>query len=388
MQLAEYENINVELEIKDRVFLEKNHSKHIVVKSISEKEVNLKAKSFVGKIVLPSKKEIIIQPKIKINNLLYIISYTYDIVDFKYVEKRKLTENDALIEIYITVFLNWLNHLFKKGLFKNYQNFKEELSGLRGKIMINESLIERNKLVCEYYDISFSNIENKIIKATLLLIISQRQLEKQERERALIFYRRLKDIASLQLSNSNFNLVNINRLNKHYKPIIELCDLIFTNLRLSDENGKLQFSSFMMNLNSIYEKFLLKALQKRLKTEHVDVTKSRKSNWADSNDNFLPQLEPDIYIKNKAIVDAKYYKSPFTKNDKFISGHISQLVLYLKAYNISKGFLVYPESEAGKIDSRNTMEDLCFTMFSIPLNKEISDLNNSLDILAQRIMEK
>ena len=30
-----------------------------------------------------SKHEIIVKPKIKINNLLYIISYTYDLVDFR-----------------------------------------------------------------------------------------------------------------------------------------------------------------------------------------------------------------------------------------------------------------------------------------------------------------
>jgi 5-methylcytosine-specific restriction enzyme subunit McrC len=385
MQISEFENIRVCLDMKDIVFLNQNHSKHLKVRQIGENEVELKAKSFVGKIALPSKKEIFIKPKIKINNLLYLISYTYDLVNFNYTEKRKLTENDALIEIYIIVLLNWIENLFKKGLYKNYQKFTQELSGIKGKIKLNESLTKRNKLICEYNDISFSNDENKIIKATLLLIISRKQIKKQERQRALIFFRMLKDISSIKLTKSVFKRININRLNNYYKPILELCELIYSNLRLTDEVENTLFSGYMVNMNTIYERFLLKALQKRMKNDHVD--KSRNREWAKASDNYLPQIEPDIYVKNKAIVDAKYYKSPFTNNDKFISGHIYQIITYMKAYKISKGFLVYPEPDSGqKIDSCYHIDNMNFNMFSIPLNKEISDIENALDILTNRIL--
>jgi 5-methylcytosine-specific restriction endonuclease McrBC regulatory subunit McrC len=51
-------------------------------------------------------------------------------------------------------------------------------------------------------------------------------------------------------------------------------------------------------------------------------------------------------------LDAKYYKSPLTNNEKFNSDHISQLILYPEAYNLYNGFLIYPETEKGKIDSK------------------------------------
>lgn len=385
MRLAEYEKIKVNLDKKDIAFLSQNHSKHLAIKIISENEVELKANCHVGKIVLPSKMEIDIKPKIKINNLLYMISYTYSLVNFSYSDKIMHSKNNALIDIYVIVLLNWIESLFKKGLFKNYQDFTQELTAIKGKILINESLTKRNKLVCEFHDISFSNEENRIIKATLLFIINKKGINEEERQKALIFYRMLKDVSKIQLTKSIFKSLNIFRLNSHYKPIIELCEIIYNNLRLTDERGEVLFSGYMINLNLIFEKFLLKALQKRMKREKVD--SSKKSNWAKSNDNFLPQIQPDIYVHNKAIIDAKYYKSPLTNNNKFISGHIYQIITYLKAYKISNGFLIYPEPETGKeFDSKYCLDDLCFNVVSIPLNKEIKDIENKLDSLVSQIL--
>lgn len=384
MQISEHANIKTILDLNDIVFLNKYHSKHLKVTQFNDREVELSANSYVGKILLPSRGEIYIKPKIKINNLLFIISYTYDLVSFKYTENKKLTQDDSLIEIYVIVLLNWLENLFKKGLFKSYKDFTEELTNLKGKIRINENLIRNNKLICEFHDISFSNIENQIIKATLFLILSQKEIAKEKRQRALSYYRMLHDISGIQLTNSSFKKINIHRLNNYYKPILELCELIFKNLRITDDMGNSVFSGFIVNMNSIYEKFLLKALHKRMTKEHV--SKSIINNWAKSNDNYLPQIELDILVKNKAIIDAKYYPTPFTKNGKYKSDHIYQILTYLKAYKMNKGFLVYPEPETGEVESTYYIDGMSFNIMSIPLNRDIKDIEKALDKLKDRIL--
>lgn len=386
IEIKEFEKIICTLDTRDIVFLNKYHSSHLSIKQINENEVELKASFYVGEIVLPSKQKIIVKPKIKINNLLYIISYTYDYVDFKYIEKQKITKNDALIDIYISVLLNWIENLLNKGLFKNYQSFTQELSSIKGKINLNKSLIKRDKVVCEFHDMSFSNIENKIIKATLSFIINQKYIEKNIRQRALKFFRLLKDVKIIQLTKSIFKKININRLNNYYKPILELCELIYNNLRLTDDRGKTLFSGYMLNMNKIFEKFLLKALQKRMKNHSVN--SSYKNNWTDfASDSNLPQIEPDILVKNKAIIDAKYYKSPLTSKGNYISGHIYQIITYLTAYKLSKGFLVYPEpANNQEFDSVYKIDNISFSILSIPLNKEISDIENALDNLVNKIL--
>lgn len=383
--LTEYESKKLELNWKDVVFLNKYHASHLSVKQLNETDITIKASSYVGKIVLPSKKEIIIKPKVKINNLLYMISYTYDLVDFRYTEKRKQTKSDSLIHIYIIVLLNWIDNLSKKGLYKNYQVFSEELSNIKGKIKLNESLTKRHKLVCEFDDMSFSNEENKIIKATLLFIINQKHIDREFRQRALIFYRLLQKVPKIKLTERSFKKININKLNYYYKPVIELCELIFNNLRLTDDRDNTLFSGYMVNMYNVFEKFLLKALQKRLKNDKVST--SFKNNWVDFvSDNNLPHIKLDILIEGKAIIDAKYYKTPFASTGNYISSHIYQMITYLKAYKLSKGFLVYPAADTEQIDSLYKIDNITFRIYTIPLNKEIADIEKALDNLERLIL--
>ena len=386
MQLYEYEKRNDYLDPEDVAFLNKHHSGHLKTEQISKNEVQIKAGHFVGRISLPSGKNISIRPKININNLLYIISYTYGLVSFKHTERLKTTENDALIQIYIIVLLNWVENLLKKGLYKSYQTYTEDLSGIRGKIKIKENLTRRSKLVCEYDDITFSNFENRIIKSTLLFVINKDLVDINIRQRALIYYRLLKEISLIQLSKSCFKKVNITRLNSYYLPVIELCELIYKNLRLSDTPDDTLFSGYMVNMNEVFERFLLKSLQNRIKDRYV--TKSSKRDWANfATDNHLPQIEPDILVKDTAILDAKYYKTPFTSNDKYMSSHSYQIITYLTAYKIRRGFLVYPEPDDGrKIDSSYILDNMAINMYSIPLNSDISHIESSLDKLAERVL--
>ncbi len=387
MQIFEYENITADLDLRDIVFLNNKHANHLLIKQIGEKNVELKAKSFIGKIFLPSGKEIIIKPKIKINNLLYIISYTFDFVNFNYWDKKEFSENDALIEIYIIVLLNWIEKLLQKGLYKSYETHTNALSTIKGKIYLKENLTGKNKIVCQYDEISFSTIENQIIKATLLYIIRSKQISTLTRQRALLFYRILKEVAVIQLTKSLFKRLIINRLNNHYKPIMELCELIYNNLRLGDETGDTHFSGYMLNMNTVYEQFIIKALQKKMSGEKIK--KSSKRNWTDfASDDYLPQITPDIIIGNKAIIDAKYYKTPFSNTGHYISNHIYQLITYLKAYKIKKGYLVYPEPDSKQsFDSSYYIDDINFNVFSIPLNGNINDIEGAIEKLSRSILK-
>lgn len=56
------------------------------------------------------------------------------------------------------------------------------------------------------------------------------------------------------------------------------------------------------------------------------------------------------------------------------------------AYKLSKGFIVYTEPENEQmIDSVYKIDNMNFNIFSIPLNKEISYIENALDNLVKKI---
>ncbi len=367
--LKEFESISVNLDGDDVVFLNKFHDKHLNIKQISNGEFEIKAKSYVGLIELPSKRKIIINPKIAISNLLYLFAFTYDLVKFKGQNKNNITENNSLIDFYILVFLNWLEILRKKGLGKRYETEADRLSAVKGKIPISENLEKSNKIYCEYDELTFSTPENKIIKATLGHILKQKMLSSEIQQRAGYFYRLLAEIANVQLSTSLFNSIVYNKLNNQYKPIIDLCKLIYENSKLTDEAGNNIFSGFIADMNVVKDSY--------------------KKDWAIPVDDYLPQIHPDILVKDKAVIDAKYYKTPLTTYGKFITEHIYQIMFYLQAYQINKGILVYPQPE----DEKNEDIDMCYDVnnqklrfFCIPLHKEPSDIEKSIKTLSSYVV--
>ncbi len=384
-EIKEYESILIELDNSDVIFLNKFHDKHVKTKQISNNKFEIKANSYIGLIELPSGIKILINPKININNLLYIISYTYDLVKIKNFDERSITKNNSLVDIYILVFTNWLDLLIKKGICKRYQTEAGRLLSVKGKIKISDNLLKSANIFCEFDELTISIKENQILKATLLLILKMKIVSPEIQQRVLHYFRLLNNIENIQLSDSIYTTISFDKFNYHYKPLIELSKLIYKNCRLTDNSDNNIFSGFMGDMNKIFDKFVLKTLQQNLK--HEIIKYSIKNDWAIPNNEFLPQICPDILIKNKAIIDVKYYKTPFTSNNKLITNHIFQIVFYLQAYKIYNGILVYPEPDNFEnIDYDYQMGEIRFSIFCIPLNKEIKDIEMAILKLKEKIV--
>ena len=86
----------------------------------------------------------------------------------------------------------------KRGLEKKYIPKTEEISTLRGKIEIGESLrfqsSFRKRIVCSYEEFSVDNIMNRIIKSTMYLLLKSDIPKKRKKElrKLLLFSMKLK----------------------------------------------------------------------------------------------------------------------------------------------------------------------------------------------------
>lgn len=376
MEIREHSSLEgVELSEGDASFLFERHSKHLKVDPVNGKWT-LRSGSFVGLIKLPSGLEIVIRPKIKITNLLYIVSYTYDVVDLKYLDKREVTEDKALLEIYAIVLLNWIELLFKKGLYKTYIDREGGLRRVRGKIVVVRNLYSTARMWCEYDDLSYSTVENRIIKAFLYYML-RLPLTSMTHQRVLSYVRLLSDIEDFELSAELFRTVKYNRLNTHYRIIIELCALIYSNMFLKDESGKRVFSGFMTDMDMVFQRFVLRVLQKHL--PGVNVRPSLMSDWATpyQDDRYLPVIRPDILVENQLVLDTKYYNSPLNDRGKLHSDHVYQILTYMQAYRLN-GVLVYPEPES-EFDLTYLFKGLDFNVRTFPLNIEVQKMGEAID---------
>ena len=365
----------------DVAHLVSRHGTHVTLVPCGKKW-KIRSDSHVGLMKLPSGQEIAVRPKVRVGNLLYIISYTHNLVDFKYLDKKQVEKNDSLLEIYAIVLLNWIETLFKKGLYKNYLEKGNELSRVRGKIVMLRNLRPAEKIWCEYDELSYSTLENRLIKGGLFFLLTL-PLSSKTYQRALSYIRLLGDVERIEMTKESLAGVRYNRLNQHYRAILELFALLYTQTVLKDAAGKMLFSGYMTDMDMVFQYFILRILQKRLPNENVK--SGRKSGWAQAlqSDTYLPSIEPDVVIDHRLVLDTKYYKGPLNEYNKYHSDNLAQIQLYMQAYGLN-GMLLYPQADE-PFDHTYLFKGLKFNVHTFPLDIETEKMEEAIQNLVAEV---
>ena len=384
-----YRSMN--LSIEDIEFLKKNHAKHVKIKD--ENVLEIETSSYVGFIKLPSGQTLKISPKIPIRNMLYMIAYSYDLksLSLNYIEKRKTTQINSPIELYIMVLIDWVDVIIRKGIYKKYEQHQEVTSNPRGKILVDESMVLFGKVACQYGCITYQNVENRIIKSTLLFLIKKFNISDNGlRKRIKSILLKLSEIEPIALNKKIFDSVIFNSYNVNYKNTISLCKVLYSGMFLEDTKGDKSFSGFVVNMNVLFEKFILKVLQRLIPEEIIKPT--THNDWLEpiegSDNNIIPEIRTDIVIKNKLVLEAKYYKSPLNKSGKLNRENLSQLISYMNAENVN-GILVYPQIEESFNDQHFKVKGTTHSLkiISIPLSYELSKFNEFINQFTKKVKD-
>ncbi len=360
-----------------------HHASHITLAPAADGKWLMRTNSHVGTIKLPSGRTITIKTKVPVNNLLFMVAYTYDLVQFKNLNQYEKRHENDIADVYVHVLVNWLEILTRKGLYKSYVPIVSFAPTIKGKYLISKNLNSTTRFWCEYDDLTFSTQVNQILKATLLHIIRKVPVSNELCQRALTYFRMMHPIAEITLSSKVFRQVEYNRLNHHYQILIDVCALIYSSSSLVDGGDGQAFSSFMANMNQIFEQFVLKYLKKELPSEHV--TGGRITKWANSlqADEYLPVIEPDIYIRGKYLIDTKYFKSPINERGKLHSVHLYQILTYMQAYKLN-GMLLYPQQNI-PLELSYELNGRIVTVKTINLGDSLDALKRELNALAATV---
>lgn len=385
-EIIEYENSEaIELTQDEIEYLNNNHYNHLSIIKSSNNSYILKAKYYVGFISLNNEKIIQIKTKVPNDNLMFMISYLYQQIESGNDINLMQDRNTGILDVIINVLINWVKKLIKRGLHKTYLKKEKLVSGVKGKILLSRNFNLHHKLYCNFDDISHSNLENCILKATLRNILLMKNVNNYLKGEAKKIVKVLSNIEDINLSEGIFNKLRFSRLNSHYIKLIDLCRLIYKNLSIKQKKGKYSFISFLVNMNKLFEDFIRQYLINNLLNEKIK--KTRKSNWAEGgNQDILPMVEPDILIKDKLIIDTKYYKNFLTGRGKLININLYQIITYMNIFSLN-GLLIYPENTSGieNIFIPNYNKSVSFSVKSIKLNGGYSDFRDSLQDLIKFI---
>ena len=307
--------------------------------------------------------------QIPIENIYFLLCYAWNKLDEKERVNVSIDDKTELLDLFAKVLINATKMLLKRGIDKSYIDHTEELAGIKGKVQISQTLksnlLFKQRAICTFDDFSSNIISNRILVSTIYRLTRTKGFDKQLKSELVPLQRMLADIDQIEITIPLFKQVRLNRNNRFYGFVMNVCQIIYESTFPSEEQGKYKFSDFTRDeskMNQLFEAFIrnfYRIEQKKYKTVKKETIKWQFDNTDIESYQYLPQMETDITLENedeKIIIDAKFYRETMTLNydkEKIKSANLYQLFSYLLNQQdgslktqIATGILLYPTIES------------------------------------------
>lgn len=157
--------------------------------------------------------------------------------------------NMPLFEIFITMFLDELSMLIKKGIKSDYVTKEENLAFLKGKLNIKEQIskntIHKERFCVAYDEYVSDRVENRLIKTTLNYLYEKsksNQNKKRIREYLFVF----DEVGLSHTVKSDFLKVTLGRQMKDYEQVLVWAKIFLLGHSYSPHKGSdLAFASLI-----------------------------------------------------------------------------------------------------------------------------------------------
>lgn len=266
---------------------------------------------------------------------------------------------DNIYNLLTSILIQGVKSLIKSGFTRGYIDFTEEMPAVRGRINLDNTIkgqtLTRKQLVCDYDDFSENILLNRIIKSTMVKLLSCPELDKKYKGQCKVLLRSFTGVEEIDIGSVGWGRMAFTRNNYNYRLIINICQLIDTGLITTEEKGSYKFATFIKDraMAKLYEKFVLNFYKRELSGYKVY---SSIIDWQLDElpgDNLLPIMRTDIELEGfngKVIIDTKYYSNALTKSNigetkTLISANLYQIFAYVKNSKFNgkvSGMLLYP----------------------------------------------
>lgn len=258
-----------------------------------------------------------------------------------------------------TLFCSLCKKLLQTGLTGEYIKQKEYSFAVNGTILpelYNRKCLPIHGIANEFNNYTLNVPANQLIKSALLKLLNIESIPSIRNDLNSI----LRDFEMIDTYNLDINLSNIYTSkfyssNTFYPIVLEYAIKILQDMKIGLKNGNIEWSAFLENSNSLFEKYIRKIIKNNL-IYSVDKWLEPKSYASISYDNYVgyKSYSPDIIIDYnnisntcKAILDVKNKENLFDKNN--LSNLVSasdmyQIIFYCNQLNCNLGGLIYPSS--------------------------------------------
>jgi 5-methylcytosine-specific restriction enzyme subunit McrC len=336
---------------------------------------------------------------IPIQNIYYLLSYAWNKLEERDVVSVKPLDCRSAVDLFAKVLSNGMSYIMRRGLDRGYVPHHERTSRLRGRIDFGTTLrttyCRHPSLFCEYDELSYDVLHNQIVRTTIARLLLVPDMDDAIREELRLIDQRLGHISRIPLAKKHFSLVQLHSNNYFYDFLLKVCELIYDNLMVSDEDGSTKFMDFLREedaMGRLFEEFVRNFFKREQSRFQVgcEIINWQAKPLGDTPMDMLPTMRTDVSLtspQRKIIIDTKYYVHALQVHyakESIHSANLYQLHAYLTNTDAEEGvqsgcegILLYPTVER-ELDLQYEIKGHKISIRTINLNQEWQDIHRSL----------
>lgn len=279
-------------------------------------------------------------PKILLINLLKTLKNS----PFKKSQISSLQSSKMpLFEIFITMFLDEFDSVYKKGLMRSYVDCEDNRAFLKEKLLFSEhikqNLVHKEKFFTSCDEFVLDIAPNRLIKSTLNFLKSKTNINKFRLIKSL---QMLDEVEFSKNYEKDFSY-KISRHFDYYENLLLWCKIFLKNESFMPYHGKNEAFALLFSMEKLFEDYVAHMLKKANPSKNIK-TQSNGKYLISKNDEKCFMLKPDLYIENEMILDTKW-KIPDSDEDKkqgIAQSDLYQMFAYACKFKIYDIKLIYP----------------------------------------------
>lgn len=336
--LLEYGSTDVKLTRHQAVALQQ--SGFVDVRPTAGDLWRVTASSYVGSLVVDDV-EFLVRPKISPENLFLLLEPGLPPEAWRQEEFGYTSASDLLPAV-IGFFARTVETTLGRGVLRAYEAREEALVAMRGRVDMTAQFKRAGLLTpiaCAYDDFTEDVAENRVLRAAIRLCLRVPHVRPEDRQRLMRQLVALESVSDVSVRPDAVDSLHFTRLNQHYEPALGLARLVLGNLTLADARGSTSASSFMVNMNELFQRFVTERLRKVLRGRLEVVDEPTVHLGIDRQVSMQPDLmfrEPGSSVRY--VGDVKYKLSADARGR---SSDYYQLLAYTTAMDLPEGVLIY-----------------------------------------------
>ena len=198
---------------------------------------------------------------IPIQNIYYMLSYAFQVLQEQGYRSVAAENFQNTADLCAAILEKGVSSQLKRGLGREYREKTEPLASPRGKLDLTASIkdqtIRNKQLVCTYDEFSVDTEMNRILKATLrLLLRADVSRERKKKLRKLLLY--FGDVSEVRVTAIQWHL-RFDRSNQTYRMLMAVCYLVIKGMLQTQTGGTMRVMDFLdeQRMCHLYEKFIL-----------------------------------------------------------------------------------------------------------------------------------